>query len=370
MIHARGIPRHKALVLSACDAARRFAPCRLNNKGRRDLWRPIGLRWRQRLKRPVNVSAGRAAAPSKFQWSPQFHFHLDMCLSHRAGSERSTGRLPEAGIPQTRVLPNQHWTTVRTAAVRLPSLRTFRLLNVIDASSPLSRHLRRRVPITQSIGPDAKQDSRPSVVHDPRSPVVLRIENRVRENKSREERAQRFSWPSRIRNRWLPASSMRWPTPGDDRPHLSREGRRLPSPSDFSETLTRQRRLRSSMDLAENGRSQVPAQSFRQLHRSQDNNRLPSQFKDPQELVWRREQRSPIALTGSGDHQERPESLDGSPTRSVPNREAVQAVIPTIERVASVQLSKLDPGLMDRLADDVIRRVEKRLRIERQRRGL
>jgi hypothetical protein len=36
----------------------------------------------------------------------------------------------------------------------------------------------------------------------------------------------------------------------------------------------------------------------------------------------------------------------------------------------AVRLASLDPALVDRLADDVIRRVERRLRIERERRGI
>jgi hypothetical protein len=39
-------------------------------------------------------------------------------------------------------------------------------------------------------------------------------------------------------------------------------------------------------------------------------------------------------------------------------------------RAARVQISDLDPRLVDRLTDDVIRRVERRVRIERERRGL
>ena len=37
---------------------------------------------------------------------------------------------------------------------------------------------------------------------------------------------------------------------------------------------------------------------------------------------------------------------------------------------AAVRMSDFEPGLMDRLTDDVIRRVERRVRIERERRGL
>ena len=43
---------------------------------------------------------------------------------------------------------------------------------------------------------------------------------------------------------------------------------------------------------------------------------------------------------------------------------------PNNQTTAQQQITKLDPGLLDRLTDDVIRRVEKRARIERQRRGL
>jgi hypothetical protein len=35
-----------------------------------------------------------------------------------------------------------------------------------------------------------------------------------------------------------------------------------------------------------------------------------------------------------------------------------------------VRTADFDPGVLDRLADDVIRRVERRVRIERERRGL
>jgi hypothetical protein len=43
---------------------------------------------------------------------------------------------------------------------------------------------------------------------------------------------------------------------------------------------------------------------------------------------------------------------------------------PPVRAAASQTVMKLDPALVDRLADDVIRRVERRVRIERERRGL
>jgi hypothetical protein len=37
---------------------------------------------------------------------------------------------------------------------------------------------------------------------------------------------------------------------------------------------------------------------------------------------------------------------------------------------AAARITDLDPRLLDRVTDDVIRRVERRVRIERERRGL
>jgi hypothetical protein len=75
-------------------------------------------------------------------------------------------------------------------------------------------------------------------------------------------------------------------------------------------------------------------------------------------------------MAENGFHRERSESFHGPPVRSIQSRQAPPAVAPAIERAAAPQVAKLDPGLLDRLTDDVIRRVEQRMRIERQRRGL
>ena len=61
-------------------------------------------------------------------------------------------------------------------------------------------------------------------------------------------------------------------------------------------------------------------------------------------------------------------SVQRQSVRSVPFQESTVAVVhanPTVSHI-----TKLDPALVDRLAEDVIRRMEQRVRIERQRRGL
>jgi hypothetical protein len=56
--------------------------------------------------------------------------------------------------------------------------------------------------------------------------------------------------------------------------------------------------------------------------------------------------------------------------RSAPQPEtAVETALPAASAPAA-RITALDPALVDRLTDDVIRRVERRVRIERERRGI
>lgn len=70
------------------------------------------------------------------------------------------------------------------------------------------------------------------------------------------------------------------------------------------------------------------------------------------------------------------EDMRVSATASLPTTASARAATPvTVPVTASqardaVRANLLDPAIADRLADDVIRRVEKRMRIERERRGL
>lgn len=104
----------------------------------------------------------------------------------------------------------------------------------------------------------------------------------------------------------------------------------------------------------------------------------PSERKPPRapaaapSLVWRKP--SPSAPEGAAHPLDRDRE---SPTTSArANASASQAdKVPTVAIMAqqaheAVRANLLDSAVADRLADDVIRRVEKRLRIERERRGL
>jgi hypothetical protein len=103
--------------------------------------------------------------------------------------------------------------------------------------------------------------------------------------------------------------------------------------------------------------------------RSQPKRASRIQIDRPEELVWRRVIR-PTTEVAEAEH--RPEvaaSVQRSALRSFESQEPAKISAP-IERLTAAQIVSLDPSFVDRLTDDVIRRVEKRAQIERQRRGL
>jgi hypothetical protein len=90
-------------------------------------------------------------------------------------------------------------------------------------------------------------------------------------------------------------------------------------------------------------------------------------FERQQKLVWR----TPPGATRNHNHREPelPSVSDGSPARSH-EPEDIQQAAPAVAQSVATQMAKLDPAVLDRLAENVIDRVEKRIRIARERRGL
>lgn len=90
----------------------------------------------------------------------------------------------------------------------------------------------------------------------------------------------------------------------------------------------------------------------------------------PQELVWRRAV-PPAAGIAGDERQADPRELTHQPLgRSLPGQATASGVPHSFGRAPAAPALTIDSALMDRLADDVIRRVERRERIERARRGL
>jgi hypothetical protein len=93
------------------------------------------------------------------------------------------------------------------------------------------------------------------------------------------------------------------------------------------------------------------------------------QFDRAEELVWRR--KLPAKRIDEVETElERPGNIRRSAGRSFTTAEEPVKATPHFARAEAAPVATLDPSVMDRLADDVIRRVEQRIRIERERRGL
>jgi hypothetical protein len=88
------------------------------------------------------------------------------------------------------------------------------------------------------------------------------------------------------------------------------------------------------------------------------------------DLIWRKAY--PPAPTRNG--AEAREHLMGlakpSSSRAVAGDGPAKPVADRALPLATLRFAHFDAGLLDRLTDDIIRRVERRVRIERERRGL
>lgn len=82
-------------------------------------------------------------------------------------------------------------------------------------------------------------------------------------------------------------------------------------------------------------------------------------------LVWRRSEREPVE---SRSDAQRTPARDPAIASPAPLQD-IESI--AVRHAGSVLRSQpLDPAFVDRIAEDVVRRIDRRLRIERERRGL
>jgi hypothetical protein len=79
------------------------------------------------------------------------------------------------------------------------------------------------------------------------------------------------------------------------------------------------------------------------------------------EMVWR---------ARNGDTAASPQGTGDWPAASRPAPQVFDTTPDPMARASDKRAVALDPALAERLADDVIRRIDRRARIERERRGL
>lgn len=364
MIYGRGKCWYRALRLATCSAARRFASRRLNALGPRDAWRPMVLRWRQRRRRLGNMPAGRAAPQLQVSWFPQFQFHFASYMGDRTRRKPMPGLSP-GGSQQKRVVIDRRWTSVPTAT---PQLK-------LDYAKPQSREIHER-------------HSSRSKEHDPVTPAP-RVPWPHDNSRSKEHapltQAPRVSWrPSNSRRKehdplrpaaqvsWLPFAQqlLTWPT------HRARHQlfERTPDVRSKMQRGRQTQLLRTNLQISQHWHQvfslRQPKFTDPVPHSASGRKALQFHYERPEELVWSRGLRTPLNSDDDKRYPELSESVGRTLARSQPGHEPAVSVAPLLERAAATQVTQLDPGFLDRLTDDVIRRVERHMRIERQRRGL
>jgi hypothetical protein len=322
MIFTGGTKLLRTLFLSARDAARRFVPPHVKVTGLNSAWRPMVLRWRRRGKNLPNVIVHRAAAGGTFLSWPQFHFHFANYQTHGSSTNVSRDASSSTRVFDTRILRDELRASLRpvNSSQEGFSYRPLAATNTAPQSTAGARHFGNAFLSTsksRAASLVAPQVSAPRKYLSSR-PAVISVRP-FRPTDSFEAPGRQV----RIVHYWSP----------------------LP--------------LARSRNQSDGASQHTPERKV-----------LPPQYRRTEELVWRRVSKSTTEITERVRHLESIVSSDGPPSRAASNEQTAVEVERAIEAVRAMPVTKLDPALMDRLANDVIRRVEQRVRIERERRGL
>lgn len=318
----RGMRRFPGLALTARAAASLFAAPARGVRRSVDPWRPLSLRWRRRRARREPIRLGSGAITSRAIWLPQFHLHFSALAGaawHRTAPAGSM-RVTHVHDAKPAVI-NHRWLARRRPALSMQSSGADRLARFgattvsFPRTGPAPSQLRARrawAPLGVTNGASAAGRER--------QPLLERIAATV-SRIGRDPYRLRFQW-RRLHPRSTPAEP----------PIQPAARRRTPAPP-----------------LGE-GAAYSP-RAYRAA-----------------EMSWRSERTQPAIRISEGPH--RGSSPTGSDHSHITDTSPADVTRPRAEQVATPSHTPLTPALMERLTDDVIRRVERRVRIERERRGL
>jgi hypothetical protein len=284
----------------------------------RVVWAPVALHWRRKRK-PLTRQRALPhlipAAVSNTTWLAHFHLHFSALTRERSRCEERRAFSPATVTREVqRLVTNRHATVFRAAAMTMRPRGAYRPPSVISAGNVVVRNI--AVPAAGHTHP------RPLPV-TPRVPA-----RRVR---------PLFHDTARKVFRAVTSKDERTPPIERRTCIVSRELRLV--------------HLRSSVVRHSREESAAPPPRAR-FHRAP-------------EIVWR-------SAPGQPQAQVVNESAPPSPRMPRPSIAAQETAPEPPRRAAraALQAQDIDGALLDRLTDDVIRRVERRVRIERERRGL
>ena len=321
MISDTGKHLYRALFLTARDAARWFVPRRVKFRKRESGWHPVALRWRKRGKKSTNLIIHRTAAATKVLSFPIFHFHFTTYQTQRASTTISGKSTSAIRVFETQLLRDEIHSSDQAPIVWRHDGGDHRVGNPSDRLIH-SRTARR------DFGPRQLPSSKSTSAHPTHSQLL-------------QHRKRLFT--AAITWRRSPTTQQEIALP------LKPQSRIVPY----------------GLPLAARSRNQINAS----LPPVRNNGSLPQTYRT-EELVWRRVSKTTTDVTERVRQQETVDSAEAPSSHSLSTQQTAADVARMMEVVASTPITKLHPALMDRLADDVIRRVEQRVRIERERRGL
>jgi hypothetical protein len=325
MICTRGKFRPRILRLtSRCGAGR-------------SVWAPLVLRWRQRRPAPRHAIADRktASVPQMSLTRNYFYF-----VTHASDSGR-----------------------------RLPSLRVFPTTSILRKRVTSDRSRTRSVTIQNtSVNPRSSPQSTFTAVSISRERVFDRPRTSVLtiNRTSVPQPAHRISCINYVSRRALPGVIIERTESLTGLQSVFRSTTRIHSRSASVERLISPRtttRLRKTYSHTHEHQTRiVPIHG--PVRASSSQNKYTRIFVHTAEhLVWRTHNETSRRLNSS-------RVVERSSVGTIVDEAPGQSISPSISRTTPQPITKLDPALVDRLTDDVIRRVEQRARIERQRRGL
>jgi hypothetical protein len=323
----------------------------------------VALSWR-RDRPPAGLRANRSVAAPTVVWQSELHLHLGAPPSERA--MRATP--PFFGRPAplrvtTRLIAERHTTTVHGVALA-PWPRPV----LVRERSPTPKRI--AACVAPGTGPAASPLPEPLAparaplsAHHPRWPR-LTLPRRTRAGVPIEAGGWPFAAPASIRLCDPDGQPRRWPqaTPP---PRGTRAG--VPIEAGGWPFAARESIRRRDLDTLPRRSGAWRSAASRPPAEARPAPPLPDRAPPP--LVWRQAPRGAAPPADEPVRRDPPASTrwTSSPPRSVLDGARISAA--QVDRPV-LQAASLDPALMERVTDHVIRRVEKRARIERERRGI
>jgi len=352
-------PARSRMKLVACRAARRCVRCLVNNRRRGSIWHPIPLYWRSR-RRHVDIGVVTRVSRERAKWISRLHRHRGIRQSDH--TPHGSARIPYGAITKLelqRIVHEHQWMMSR---IRMNRASTQSCHCVPGGAAQLVQRAEVNTPISMRSSTLPRTALRanigiPMSLHSGRLSIVG-LRNSGEGNESYAQRVvlkrdgeivwteQELVTKSRLqRGKPIRQWTMLHREPISPLVKSKTMFRRQATPNSKSAWLHDSQSSRSRLELAVH--SEVPL-----LFRQQPG----SMFH--QELVLGASSLSNRAMPPQGSTTN---PSWGAQPMQLPGRTG---------RATVTQGETIDPTLLNRLTDDVIRRVEQRIRIERERRGL